>query len=439
MKKTKKVLSVLLCAILAISLVACAAPGSGGGGAAPAASGGSEALTGNLRFWHHNTGDNRRIPIQDGVDEFTTANPGVSVEVEVIANDVYKTQLRTAMAGGDGPGIFHSWGGGWLQAFAREGLVVDISNDVSGWAHHFSPAAVGMVTFDGGMWAVPYINSATFLYYNIEMFDRLGISPPNTMAELEHVAQVLLDNGIVPFAEANLTRWPGAQHFVFLSMRIGGPDIFQRAISGEVRFDDPVFIQAGEKLQDMVRKGWFPEGHNGMNWDTGESRMMMYAEQAGMILQTSGFIASAFNENQDFFPHLGIHQYPAVEGGAGIQTDMLAGVNALSVSVFADNPTAAVGLIEVLTTGLTTQQGLADGGTIAALRGVTYGTEQLQTGVGILANATFMQNFIDQTLTPRLTDAHLGTAQALHGLTMTPVEAAAEMQRVYEADDGSFD
>jgi raffinose/stachyose/melibiose transport system substrate-binding protein len=296
-----------------------------------------------------------------------------------------------------------------------------------------------MVTFDGGIWALPYINSATFLYYNKDMFNRLGLSPPNTFSELEHVANTLIANGIVPFAEANLTRWPGAQHFVFLSMRLGGADIFQRAMSGEVRFDHPAFIQAGEMLQDMVRNGWFPEGHNGMNWDTGESRMMMYSEQAGMIVQTSGFIASAFNENPDWFPNLGIHEYPAIEGGVGLQTDMLSGLNAFSVSTYAENPAVATALIKHVSTSVKTQQGLADGNTIAALRGMTYNSEQLQTGVGILAGATFMQNFIDQTMTPRLTDSHLGTAQALHGLTITPQEAAAQMQATFDADDGSFD
>ena len=341
MKSIRKIIVVVLALLMVVSMAAACAGNSGSSGGS-----GSDGLTGNIVFWHHNTGDNRRIPIQEGVDEFTAANPGVTVEVDVIANDVYKTQLRTAMAGGDGPGVFHSWGGGWLQAFVREDLVVDITEAAQGWAHNFSAAAVGMVSFDGGMWAVPYINSATFLYYNKEMFDRLGINPPNTFAELEHVAETLIANDIVPFAEANLTRWPGAQHFVFLSMRIGGPDIFQRAIRGDVDFDHPAFIQAGEMVQDMVNRGWFPDGVNGMNWDTGESRMMMYSEQAGMILQTSGFIASAFNENPDWFPNLGIHQYPAIAGGDGKQTDMLAGVNALSVSKFAENPTAAVGLIE---------------------------------------------------------------------------------------------
>jgi len=454
--KTKKILAVLAGMLMLILVAACAggdtaapaatpapaatqAPAAGGAEAAAPATPADDGLSGHVRFWHHNTMDSRRIPLQDGVDEFTAENPGVSVDVEVIANDVYKTALRTAMAGGDGPGVFHSWGGGWLRAFVNEGLVVDLTDYVSDWMHLFSDAAVGMVTFDGRIWAVPYINSSTILYYNTAMFDRLGLSAPTTFAELEHVAGVLLDNGIYPFAEANLTRWPGAQHFVLWSMRIGGADIFERAIAGEVTFEHPAFIEAGHIVQNMVRDGWFPAGHNGMNWDTGESRMMMYLEQAGMIVQTAGFVSTAFSENPEFFDNLGIALFPTIEGGAGLATDILAGVNAFSVSTFAEDPEAAVALIQKLTTSDTVQQSLADNATIGAKQGLSYPSAQLQTAVAQLGNATFLQNFIDQTLTPRLTEAHLSTTQALHGLTMTPEEAAAYMQSVFEADDGSFD
>ena len=454
--KTKKVIAILTVAVMLVLVAACAGQPAGGGGAAasapapaapapaPAAGGdapaaGADGLSGHVRFWHHNTMDSRRIPLQEGADEFVAMNPGVTVDVEVHANDVYKTVLRTAMAGGDGPGVFHSWGGGWLRAFVNEGLVVDITSDVQDVAHLFSEAAMGMVTFDNSIWAVPYVNGSTILYYNIDMFNRLGISAPTTFAELEHVAEVLLANGIYPFAEANLTRWPGAQHFVLWSMRIGGADIFERAIAGEISFEHPAFIEAGQMLQDMINRGWFPAGHNGMNWDTGESRMMMYLEQAGMIVQTSGFIGTAFSENPEFFDNLGIAAFPTVAGGAGVATDILAGVNAFSISTFAEDVDAALGLVKHLTTSDTVQQSLADNATIGARTGLTFPSPQLQTAVAQLQSATFLQNFIDQTLTPRLTEAHLGTTQALHGLTMTPEEAAAYMQAAFLADDGSFD
>ena len=323
MKNVRKAIVLALALVMALSLAACAggsspSPAPGGTPAAPAAPGGSVGSA-DLTMWHIHTGENRNVPIQEGIDEFTAANPGVSVNVEIIANDVYKTQLRTAMAGGGGPCIFHSWGGGWLEAFVREGLVVDITDDVGGMTGNLVESAVRMTTIDGRLWGLPIINSGTFLYYNQKMFAELGINPPNTFAELENVVDTLKANNIVPFAEANLTRWPGAQHFVFLSMRLGGPDIFARAMAGEERFDHPAFIQAGEMLTDMVKNGWFPEGHNGMNWDTGESRTMFFLEQAGMILQTSGFISTAFNDAPDFFPNLGIHEYPSIAGGAGLK------------------------------------------------------------------------------------------------------------------------
>ena len=114
------------------------------------------------------------------------------------------------------------------------------------------------------------------------------------------VCETLKSKGVIPFALGNKSKWPGAQHFVHLSMRLGGGDIFQRALDGKVKFTDPSFIKAGEMLQSMVDKGYFPAGVNGINYDTGGSRMMFYTEQCGMILQTSGFLSNCKAENAGF-------------------------------------------------------------------------------------------------------------------------------------------
>lgn len=392
------------------------------------------SLEGTLQLWHIHTNDTRKVPIENGVKAFEEANPGVKVEISIMENDPYKTKLRTVMGSGDAPDVFHSWGGGWLKAFVDEGLVMDMTEDIKGWEDQLSEAAIGMNTFDGKVWGSPLITSSTIMFYNTEMFERLGLEVPKTFEELEVVAETLKSNGIIPFALANQSKWPGAQHFVLLSMRIGGPDIFQKAINGEVSFEDPAFIQAGQMLQDMVAKGYFPEGANGINWDTGGSRMMMYNEQAAMIVQTSGFISTCKGEDEDFFNNkLGIAMYPEVAGGQGKLTDILGGENAFSVSSASQNKEAAIKLVETLCTSDEVQQGLLDGGSFCAKKGLTAPSEIVQNAVDQLQAATFLQNFIDQTLSPELSEMHKDTCQALFGNTMTPEQAAAEMQKLYES------
>jgi raffinose/stachyose/melibiose transport system substrate-binding protein len=220
---------------------------------------------------------------------------------------------------------------------------------------------------------------------------------------------------------------------VLAAMRLGGPDIFQKANSGSIKFTDDVFIKAGQMVQDMVNKGWFPAGANGLDWDTGQSRMLMYQEQCAMIVQTSGLLAAIRSENPDFYSKkLGVSLYPAIEGGKGKATDILGGSNMFSVSANSKNKEMAKKLAMFLATDNQMQQEFLDAGTVAAKPGLK-GNDPLVNGIlSQLANATFFQNYIDQTLSPELAEVHKDTCQALIGKTMTPAQVAETMQKAFD-------
>jgi len=386
-----------------------------------------------LNLWHIHTQETRKIPIENAARRFEADNPGVKVVVSVYENDPYKTKLKT-VTGSDFPDVFHSWGGGWLKSFVDAGLVADITEDSKAWIAKTNPAAMAFNTFNGKIYGAPYISSSTILYYNKAIFNRLGLKVPTTSSELIAVADKLLANKIIPFALGNKSQWPGAQHFVLLSMRIGGADIFQRAIDKKTSFKDPAFIKAGEMLQDMVKRGYFPVGVNGINYDTGGSRMMFYTEQCAMILQTSGFMSACKSENPDFYNNkLGIALYPAIDGGIGKATDILSGENAFSVSASSKHKAMAAKLVGFLSTDEQFQKDLVAGGTLGAMPGIPTDDPILKAAMDQLKNATYLQNFVDQTLSPELASVHKSTVQALFGDTMTPQQAADEMQKAFEA------
>jgi raffinose/stachyose/melibiose transport system substrate-binding protein len=386
-----------------------------------------------LNLWHIHTADTRKIPIENAVKRFEAANPGVKVTVSVYENDPYKTKLKT-VSGADFPDVFHSWGGGWLKSFVDAGFVADITEESKAWKDKVNPAAFEFNRFGGKVYGSPYINSSTILYYNKAIFDRLGLKVPTTYSELMAVSDKLLANKIIPFAVGNKSQWPGAQYFVLLSMRMGGADIFQRAVDKQTTFKDPVFIKAGEMLQDWVKKGYIPAGDNGINYDTGGSRMMFYTEQCAMMVQTSGFLAACKAENPDFFNNkLGIALFPTVEGGKGKATDILAGENAFSVSATSKNKAMAAKLAGFLSTDEQFQKDLVAGGSLAAMAGISAENALVKGAMEQLVNATYLQNYVDQTLSPELANVHKSTTQAILGLTMTPVQAAEEMQKVFES------
>jgi raffinose/stachyose/melibiose transport system substrate-binding protein len=430
---TKKTAFFVLIAGLALMpLIFLSCGKSGSGDKSGTRSTASQSIT--LNLWHIGTQETRKAAIDNAARRFEEATPGVKISVSVYENDPYKTKLKT-VSDDEFPDVFHSWGGGWLKSFVDAGLVYDVTEPSKSWIGKVGAEYQKLSMFDGKVYGSPYNIGATPLYYNKALFERFGLSFPQTWSEMEKVCETFLANGIIPFALGNRSKWPGAQHFVLLSMRLGGPDIFQQALDGKTNFVDPVFIQAGEMLKNMIDKGWFPDGVNGINYDTGGSRMMFYTEQCAMIVQTTGFVAACKSENLDFYNNkLAIGSYPAIAGTPGKNTDVLGGANSFSVAASSKNKEMATKLIEFLATDERFQRDMVESGTLSALQGITTNDPVVNNLISFSEKATFMQNYIDQTLSPVMGEVHKDTVQAIFGGTMTARQAAEEMQKAFAAE-----
>jgi raffinose/stachyose/melibiose transport system substrate-binding protein len=113
-------------------------------------------------------------------------------------------------------------------------------------------------------------------------------------------------------------------------------------------------------------------------------------------------------------------------------TDILAGENAWSVSASSKN----LPMAKKLATSLATdeiQQVIIGNGVLAAKPGLNITDNHVRTALDQLAKATYLQNYVDQTLSPEMAEVHKSTTQALFGKTMTPLQAAQEMQRAFDA------
>ena len=64
-------------------------------------------------------------------------------------------------------------------------------------------------------------------------------------------------------------------YFMNLATRYGGLEPFQKAVSGEGTFEDESFVYAGEKIQEWVKKGYFPEGVNSLSEDDGQGKQLL--------------------------------------------------------------------------------------------------------------------------------------------------------------------
>ncbi|WP_341679361.1 extracellular solute-binding protein [Niveibacterium sp. SC-1] len=388
-----------------------------------------------ITSWDIQTTSSASKLLGDAAARFEKGNPGYKVDMAHIMNDAYKAKLKIAFGANQPPCVFTSWGGGPLHEYIKAGQVVDLTPHLAGapaYRDRFAKAGFKSVSFDGKVYGIPAENTAVaVVYYNKEVFAKYKLTPPKTWDELMNVVKVLKANNVAPFALANKNKWPGSMYYVYLVDRIGGSDVFrkaaQRAPGGS--FTDPAFVEAGKKIQELVKAGAFAQGYNGLDYDIGASRRLMYSGKAAMELMGTWEAATIRSENPSFYEKLDFFPFPTVAGGKGDATALVGNVgdNFFSVSSACKDPDAAFKLIQSLTDDPSIQARLDDK-RLPPVKGLKITDPYLQRVLDLATKASSVQLWYDQELPPKMAELHKDTIQAVFGLSMTPEDAAKQME-----------
>jgi raffinose/stachyose/melibiose transport system substrate-binding protein len=303
-----------------------------------------------ITWWHIQTETEHRALWQDLADQYMAKNPNVKIEITVMENENFKAKLTTVMQSGEVPDIFQSWGGGTMNDQAEAGLLKDITAylDKDGWRETFSEGALGVYAYKGKNYGVPRDMGMVGFWYNKDLFAQVGIAnPPATWTELLDDIKKLKNSGITPIAVGEGDKWPGAFYWEYLAVRIGGEDAFVAAASREGSFTDSAFVEAGEKLLELVDADPFQLGFLGATW--ADEATLMGNGEAAMDLMGQ-WAPGAFRENsldsQGLGDKTGWFKFPMVEGGAGGPNDALGGGNGFIVGKNA--PEEAVDFLKFL-------------------------------------------------------------------------------------------
>ncbi|GGR28302.1 extracellular solute-binding protein [Deinococcus ruber] len=388
-----------------------------------------------LDVWHLQTTEGGKAVIQNAVNRFMKANPGVTVNVSPTPNDTYKTKLKIAFGANAAPCVFASWGGGPLYEYVKSDQVVDLTPYLQKdqtFYKRFVPAAWSAVTFDKKTYGIPAENTGiAVMLYNKALFAQYHLSPPKTWDDLLKIVATLKTHNVAALSLANKAKWPGSMYYGYLVDRIGGPDVFKNAVlrTNGGSFANPAFVKAGQMIQDLVKAGAFAQGYNGLDYDSGASRQLLYSGRAAMELMGTWELATIQNENPTFAKNVGFFAFPSVAGGKGNANDVLGtvGDNFYSIAKSCKTPDLAYKLLKALTDDQATQDRLADH-RLPPVKGLTVTDPLLSQVAAFVAKAPSVQLWYDQDLAPQLGELHKDTSQALLGLTVTPQAAADQME-----------
>ncbi|MDV4151037.1 extracellular solute-binding protein [Clostridium sp. AL.422] len=429
-KNLKKMLSAVASLFIVSTLmVGCNKPGD-------STTGGGETEKTKLTLWQIQTAEAKNV-IHRAVDRFTKENPQYEVEIVDMSNDSYKQKLAMAMSSNQIPDIFINWGGATLIDYVDSNLVADLTEYMNkdNYKDKFLNAAIEQCSVNGKIYAVPVEGvSVAGFYYNKEIFQKYGLEEPKTLSDLEAICDKLKENGVTPFALANATKWTGSMYYMYLATRYGGLEPFADAVSGKGTFENEAFEFTGNKIQEWVNKGYFNNGFNGMDDDSGQARQLLYKGEAGMELMGSWFTSTVLGENPEFKDKLGFFAFPAVEESKADQTIMagIIGDNLYSVSQNCKDKEGAFKVIQALLDDEAVQD-RKDLGRIGVFKDFKPEDPLTQKIFDEVQKSAGVQLWYDQYLPAEVAEVHKSTSQEVFGLTKTPEEANKELQAAMKA------
>lgn len=440
-KNFKTLLALLLFVAVMVSMVACTqkTDETAGGDkkqAGDVATGSSDGEI-KISFWHHNNTEPMRSIFREAFDRFEADHPGVKVDENLLSNDSYKQKLAITMSSQQIPDVFFSWGGGTMLEYIKSGNIIDLTDFMNkdNYKDRFLDAAISQASYDGKIYGYPAGGcSSSVVFYNKDIFNKLGLEEPKTIEELEEIAEKLKEAGYTPFALANKAPWTGSMYFMNLATRLGGLQPYIDATTGKGSFESENFIKAAEIIQDWVKRGFFNEGFNGADDDSGQARRLLINEDCAMTVNGNWMLGEMMNDDPDFTEKLGVFAFPAVKGLEENSKLVIGtvGGNFYHVSSKAEHPELCFELLTYLLDEPSVERRVNDAKSIVALKGLELGDPKIQKNFEILSQAEGVQLWYDQDLPPEVAQVHLQTVQEIFGLTMTPEEAASKLQEAMQ-------
>ncbi|MFI2199341.1 ABC transporter substrate-binding protein [Streptomyces sp. NPDC020192] len=275
------------------------------------------------------------------------------VELPDSADETY-AQMTTDLRGGDRSRFdVLNIDVNWTSEFAAAGWIRPLPPGRFP-LKSFLPPVVDTATYDGRLYAVPYVTNAGLLLYRKDVLAKEGVPPPRTWAELEHDAKA-----IAP--KYHLDGYAG-QFLLYEGLTVNAAEAVYSA-GGSILGDEGTRVTVDSAaaregigfLARGIREGWIPKA--ALTWKEEESKQ---AFQDGGLLFLRNWpyaYAVASAKGSKVAGRIGAVPLPGPDGPG---TSVLGGSN-LAVNSRARHPDSAARLIAYLTSAQVQRRVLVQG------------------------------------------------------------------------------
>jgi multiple sugar transport system substrate-binding protein len=248
------------------------------------------------------TSPQRTEVLQDMVDRFEEAHPGVTVEITSLPWGQAFEKLATMVQGGQIPDVVEM-PDRWLSLYANNDQLVDLAPYLADWdeADELTDRAVEFGSYvNDTPYMIPYGFYLRALFYNKKLFEEAGLDgPPETMDDFMDAAKAIseLGGGKTGFC---LRGGQGGYngYIMMMANMMGHDDYFDE--EGNSTLNGPDAIKGLQFMVDLYQNGYAPK--DSVNWGFNEIVAGFYSGTCAMLDQDpDALIAIAERMNTEDF------------------------------------------------------------------------------------------------------------------------------------------
>lgn len=383
-----------------------------------------------VNFFHRWPNEPKNSYINSLIDEFEAANPDIDIVSDCVLNDSYKEKIRVLVSTDALPDVFFSWSGVFGENLTRSGRVLpldDVMARDSEWSSQIVEGQWAPFNYNGKQYGAPWSMDGKAFFYNVDVFNELGIEIPTTLNELYAVCEKLKENGYdEPISAGFSAPWAVSHYLGTICQRVVDPEVLAKDYTGGGDFSDPAYIEAlniFKKLGEYMTSDPCSVDHEFAR----NAFIMGVSPMCYMQLAEMKYMRDDEELNYAFF------NFPAVEDGKGDPGQLTGAPEGMMISATAkpEVQEAAIKFMEFVISKEGGHRMIAECGEISCVKGAwdeTNCDEKQLEAIDLILAATEPAVWQDCATEATIANAFMNGGQLLLTGDMTAEDVMASVQ-----------
>ncbi len=354
-----------------------------------------------LVYWSNwNEPEGQARVIKSWIEDFMSKNPQITIEA-VWNGRQNQTLVRNALSTGTQIDLIDANSDALLSGLVKEGQAYLLNDFLAQKAldqdvpikEVFLPGIIDLYKQDDHAYLWPHIYNTVQFWYNKDIFEEAGVTPPNTWKEFLAVNDAILKAGYVPIAaEGDIASYQ-LYYFTYLVARAKAPGFLRSSVADKTgtTWRDPVYLDTARKIRELWNRGHIPAESVGYLWPAAQ-QTLAFGEAAMELCGSWLPIELADATGEDF--RWGAFNFPAIEGGEGAVDDLEATVISFMLPKTSKHYAEAFEFLRFIMTK-ENQQKMADESLVGVTRRDVQWAEAITDGARAAANATTVYRSTD--------------------------------------------